>query len=315
MNRNNTKYTINKNINNTINNTNGSGIPNVKIVDKNVAYKMNNSVIHENYWFQDLSGTIFNLNYALKIFPESTMTYPEKINTLVRLSIYIGLILGLFYSNYLFLYIPIITMAMTYLLYIFRLDQLETTRAQQGPNANLNSITNKQLNNLKDKTMSKFGNVGVSDDYFGIGIGNGSGSGSGNGMNNNIEEGDFKAMLNIKTCSKPNSNNPFMNPLVYDSRTRDMGCDSVKPEIQNQIEYEYNKYCIKDISDIYNHNSGRRQFYTVASTTYPNNQGAFANCLYKTPPTCKEGNGAQCVANYYTPLNSSLMTPGYGSKA
>lgn len=302
MNRNNTNYTIN--------NINGSGIPKVKILDKNVTYKMSNSLIHENYWFQDLSGTIFNLNYALKIFPESSMTYPEKINTLVRLSIYIGLILGLFYSNYLFLYIPIITMGLTYLLYIFRLDQLESTRAQQGPNANLNSITNKQLNNLKDKNISKFGNVGNVDnidDYFG--------SGMGIGIGNNIEEGDFKAMLNIKTCSKPNSNNPFMNPLVYDSRTRDMGCDSVKPEIQNQIESEYNKYCIKDISDIYNHNSGRRQFYTVASTTYPNNQGAFANWLYKTPPTCKEGNGAQCIANYYTPLNSSIMTPGYGSKA
>ena len=201
-------------------------------------------------------------------------------------------------------------MAMTYLLYIFRLDQLESTREQQGPNANLNSITNKQLNTLKNKNISQFSNVGMS---CGRGVG---GLGSMNDLDNmNIEEGDFKAMLNIKTCSKPNTNNPFMNPLVYDSRTRDMGCDSVKPEIQNQIEYEYNKYCIKDISDIYNHNSGRRQFYTVASTTYPNNQGAFANWLYKTPPTCKEGNGAQCVANYYTPLNSSLMTPGYGSKA
>lgn len=303
MNRNNTNYTIN----NTINNTNASRLPNVKIVDKNVNYKMSNTTLHENYWFQDLSGTIFNLNYALKIFPESTMTYPEKINSLVRLSIYVGLILGLFYSNYLFLYIPIITMAMTYLLYIFRLDQLETTRAQQGPNANLNSITNKQLNNLKNKGSSKFGNVG------GVGGGIYNMDEEFSSMNN-IEEGDFKAMLNIKTCSKPNSNNPFMNPLVYDSRTRDMGCDSVKPEIQAQIENEYNKYCIKDISDIYNHNSGRRQFYTVASTTYPNNQGAFANWLYKTPPTCKEGNGAQCVANYYTPLNSSLMTPGYGSK-
>ena len=306
MNRNNTNYTINK----TINNTNGSGLPNVKILDKNVNYKLNNTILHENYWFQDLSGTIFNLNYALKIFPESNMTYPEKINSLVRLSIYIGLILGLFYSNYLFLYIPIITMAMTYLLYIFRLDQLESTREQQGPNANLNSITNKQLNTLKNKNISQFSNVGMS---CGRGVG---GLGSMDDLDNmNIEEGDFKAMLNIKTCSKPNTNNPFMNPLVYDSRTRDMGCDSVKPEIQNQIEYEYNKYCIKDISDIYNHNSGRRQFYTVASTTYPNNQGAFANWLYKTPPTCKEGNGAQCVANYYTPLNSSLMTPGYGSKA
>ena len=56
MNRNNTNYTIN--------NINGSGIPKVKILDKNVTYKMSNSLIHENYWFQDLSGTIFNLNYA-----------------------------------------------------------------------------------------------------------------------------------------------------------------------------------------------------------------------------------------------------------
>jgi len=313
MNRNNTNYTINK----TIDNTNGSRLPNVKILDKNVNYKMANNVIHENYWFQDLSGTIFNLNYALKIFPESSMTYPEKINTLVRLSIYIGLILGLFYSNYLFLYIPIITMTLTYLLYIFRLDQLESTRAQQGPNANLNTITNKQLNTLKNKNISQFGNLdGNSSKDFGNMFGiDGFGGIDSFGGDKHIEEGDFKAMLNIKTCSKPNSNNPFMNPLVYDSRTRDMGCDSVKPEIQNQIEAEYNKYCIKDISDIYNHNSGRRQFYTVASTTYPNNQGAFANWLYKTPPTCKEGNGAQCVANYYTPLNSGLMTPGYGSKA
>ena len=313
MNRNNTNYTVN----NTINTTNGSGLLKHKILDKNVNYKMTNNVIHENYWFQDLSGTIFNLDYVLKIIPESSMTYPEKINSLVRLSIYFGLILGLFYSNYLFLYIPIITMVMTYLLYIFRLDQLEATRAQQGPNSKLNTITNKQLNTLKDKNMSKFSNVdGNSNKDFGNMFGiDGFDGIDGIGGDKHIEEGDFKAMLNVKTCSKPNSNNPFMNPLVFDSRTRDMGCDSVKPEIQNQIETEYNKYCIKDISDIYNHNSGRRQFYTVASTTYPNNQGAFANWLYKTPPTCKEGNGAQCVANYYTPLNSSLMTPGYGSKA
>jgi len=135
----------------------------------------------------------------------------------------------------------------------------------------------------------------------------------GRGNNNNPE--NFKDILNIKTCSKPNTLNPFMNPLVFDSRLRDSACDSIKEENQLQIEKEYNKYCIKDVSDIFNHNSGRRQFYTVASTTYPNNQGGFANWLYKTPPTCKEGNGAQCIANYYTPLNNSLLTPGYGSKA
>ena len=274
---------------------------NYKISDKNISYKMN-SVIHENYWFQDLSNTIFNLNYALKIFPDSTMSYPEKINSIVRLSLYIGLILGLFYSNYLYLYIPIITMIMTYLLYIFRLDQLENTIAQQGPNSKLNNLTNEQLQALKQKIGTGQGQ-GILDNMMGYTSGN----------LNTMKEEDFKNLLNIKTCSKPNNNNPFMNALAYDSRTREPACDAISPENQLQIEEEYNKYCIKDISDIFNHNSGRRQFYTMPSTTYPNNQGGFANWLYKTPPTCKEGNGAQCVANYYTPLNSSLLTPGYGS--
>ena len=275
---------MNKNNNNNNNNNN------------NVSYK-HNSLIHENYWFQDLSNTIFNLDYALKIVPEQTMTYPEKINSLVRLSIYLGLILGLFYSNYLYLYIPIITMLMTYLLYIFRLDQLENKKAHQGPNTTLNDLKNDLKNNISKEDLHKLQKK--------MGLKN---------MNiDNMNDEDFQNILNIKTCSKPSTNNPFMNALVYDSRKKDHSCDPINPNNQEKIEEEYNKYCIKDISDIYNHNSGRRQFYTMPSTTYPNNQEGLANWLYKTPPTCKEGNGSQCVANYYTPLNSSLLTPGYGS--
>jgi len=269
---------------------------NNKMNNNNVSYK-HTSLIHENYWFQDLSNTIFNLDYALKIVPEQKMTYPEKINSLVRLSIYLGLILGLFYNNYLYLYIPIITMLMTYLLYIFRLEQLETVRAQEGPHTSLSDLKHNLKNNISKEDLSKLKKK--------LGL---------NSMNiDTMNDEDFQNILNMKTCSKPSTNNPFMNALVYDSRTKDHSCDPINPKNQNKIEEEYNKYCIKDISDIYNHNSGRRQFYTMPSTTYPNNQEGLANWLYKTPPTCKEGNGAQCVANYYTPLNSSLLTPGYGS--
>ena len=250
------------------------------ILDKSVTYTSSSSV-HENYWFQDLPNTLFNLDYAVKIIPNMDMTYPEKINALVRLSIYIGVILALFYTNNLFLYIPIVTMALTYVLYLFRLDTLEKARADKGPNAKLRDLSPNELETLSRK----------------MGTGN----------------SNFENVLNISRCNKPNTDNPFMNPLVFDSRRRDKACDPINPSNQLEIESEYNKYCIKDISDIWNHNSGRRQFYTVASTTYPNDQGGFANWLYRRPPTCKEGNGAQCIANYYTPLNSSLLTPGYGS--
>jgi len=257
---------------------------------------MRNSQIHENYWFQDLSTSIFNLDYALKILPSGFMTYPEKINSIVRLSIYFGLILSFFYRNYLFLYIPIIVMILTYILYIFRIDQLDSKREQYGPNSKLNDISQNNLIDLANKNMST-----TYDNY-------GRRNGYGNRNYNN-----FKDILNIKQCSKPNNLNPFMNPLLFDSRNRSSACDAVKEENQELIEAEYNKYCIKDVSDIFNHNSGRRQFYTVPSTSYPNNQGGFANWLYKTPPTCKEGNGAQCVANYYVPLNREMITPGVGS--
>lgn len=239
------------------------------------------SPAHENYWFQDLAGTIFNLDYAIKILPTGDMTYPEKINALVRLSIYIGLILALFYSNFLFLYIPIITMIATYLLYLFRVDTLDKTRLSIAPNATLNQIPTDKMNNLKMKNM----------------------------ILNNGET--FEDILNIHRCVKPNNENPFMNPLLFDSRLRDSACDAIKPENQLKIEQEYNRHCIKDVSDIWNHNSGRRQFYTVASTTYPNDQGAFANWLYKTPPSCKEGNGYQCVANIPSRINGSLISPSF----
>jgi hypothetical protein len=293
MNRNNTLYDASQPIIPMSGSILGSSMKNNKIQDSNITY-MQKSSVHENYWFQDLSNSLFNLDFALRIFPNQNMTYPEKINSMVRLSIYIGLILALFYANYLFLYIPIIVMIMTYLVYIFRINELESERQKAGPNAKLNSLSSSQLNNLTKRNMSGMGGMsGMS------------------GMGGKADS--FENMLNIKRCSKPSELNPFMNPLVFDSRKRDASCDPVKPENQFQIENEYNKYCIKDVSDIFNHNSGRRQFYTVASTTYPNNQAAFANWLYKTPPTCKEGNGAQCAANYYTPLNMSLLTPGYGS--
>lgn len=138
------------NINYTINPADNSTLLKARISDNNVSYKRN-STIHENYWFQDINNTILNYDLLLKIFPDTSMTYPEKINAIVRLMWMTGIILGLFYANYLFLYIPIITMILTYILYIFRLDQLENTRAQQGPNSTLNDITKEQINNLKKK--------------------------------------------------------------------------------------------------------------------------------------------------------------------
>jgi hypothetical protein len=231
------------------------------IDDKNISYSTK-SLVHENYWFQDLGNTIFNLDYALKIFPDSDMTYAEKINTLVRLSIYIGLILGLFYKNYLFLYIPIIVMVMTYLLYIFRIDQLEGLRQNQGPNSNLNSINQKNLDDLTKRNMSSSYSYG--------------------GDNPN----SFKDILNIKTCSKPNTLNPFMNPLlteILDNPDRPDAAPITSHEVKKQIEHAFQQTSDlhMDTSDRFDLSQAMRTFSTLQSATIPSNQDGFLKFLAK----------------------------------
>ena len=179
-------------------------------------------------------------------------------------------------------------MLATYILYLFRIEQLDNVIAQHSKNTNNKAGSINHINNVPQSKLDLLTKQNM--------IG---------------QKNSFTDILNIKQCTQPNINNPFMNPLLFDSRIRNNACDVIKPENQLQIEKEYNKYCIKDVSDIWNHNSGRRQFYTVANTSYPNNQGSFANWLYKTPPTCKEGNGAQCVANIPSRINSNLITPGF----
>ena len=80
------------------------------------------------------------------------------------------------------------------------------------------------------------------------------------------------------------------------------------------LEKHFNTDLYRDSTDLFDTKNAQRIWYTTPVTSIPNDQESFANWLYKTPPTCKEGNGAQCIANYYTPLNGTLDTPGYGSK-
>jgi hypothetical protein len=42
-----------------------------------------------------------------------------------------------------------------------------------------------------------------------------------------------------------------------------------------------------------------QRFYTTASTTIPNDQGAFGDYLYGDMPSCKEGDPLQCLKNNY----------------
>jgi len=114
-----------------------------------------------------------------------------------------------------------------------------------------------------------------------------------------------------KNIVEPTIDNPYMNVLLTDyndnpNREALSKLNAYPNErLQKDIDDKFNYNLYRDVEDIFDRMSSQRQFYTMPVTTIPNEQNKFANWLYKSPPTCKEGNGAQCNANIYNPLRDS----------
>ena len=117
---------------------------------------------------------------------------------------------------------------------------------------------------------------------------------------------NMKVKNYVKKCSVPTNDNPFMNFLVTDKRDKKPACASYNnPEIKEIMEDKFNHKLYRDINSVYNNENSQREFYTMPNTQAMNKQTELGEWLYKTPKTCKEGNGNQCVANNSDRLNGS----------
>lgn len=117
-----------------------------------------------------------------------------------------------------------------------------------------------------------------------------------------IETLDFnnQAIVNNKVCIKPNKENPFMNPNIIDYNNLNnniKSCNIDNNKIQKLINNYFKLPVYKDVIDIYDKNFSERQFYTMPSTTIPNDQESLGKWLYGRKKTCKENNGEQCYNN------------------
>ena len=98
---------------------------------------------------------------------------------------------------------------------------------------------------------------------------------------------------------KLNCSNPMMNiNLITDDKTKEAAPNSWNnEEVKEEIEDKYNYNLYQDVGD-YMETNGQRQFYTMPSTTIPNNQTSFAKWCYSTGPTCKE-TSIYCATNEF----------------
>lgn len=98
----------------------------------------------------------------------------------------------------------------------------------------------------------------------------------------------------------PTSRNPFMNLLVDEYKynpNRPEAAPVDDPTVKQTMDDYFRIQWYSDPTDVFGKNQGQRQFITQPSTTVPNDQGSFANWLYKIPgKTCKEGGRDACLA-------------------
>jgi hypothetical protein len=98
----------------------------------------------------------------------------------------------------------------------------------------------------------------------------------------------------------PTSRNLFMNVLLDEIKynpDRPEAAPVDNPTIKQTLDDYFRVQWFSDPTDVFGKNQSQRQFVTQPSTTVPNDQGAFADWLYKIPgKTCKEGGRNACVA-------------------
>lgn len=123
----------------------------------------------------------------------------------------------------------------------------------------------------------------------------------------NIVE-SFEKGAKTDGCVKPTSDNPFMNATMSDYMNVDgdgkiveraAACDITDPDVKKDIDDAFNKNLFRDVNDVFGKMNSQRQFYTMPSTSIPNDPNLdFAKWLYLNEKTCKEDQ-EQCVRGIY----------------
>lgn len=98
----------------------------------------------------------------------------------------------------------------------------------------------------------------------------------------------------------PTARNLFMNVLLDEIKynpDRPSAAPVDDPTVKQTLDDYFRIQWFSDPTDVFGKNQSQRQFVTQPSTTVPNDQGAFANWLYKIPgKTCKEGGREACLS-------------------
>jgi hypothetical protein len=279
---------ITENINNFISDSSGSVLPIVSN-DNNVASDKKDS----EFWFVN-PNILLQKDHLFEFFPIESMNYNEKLNALSRSIIILTLISFIATHNMRILAIGMITLGSILVLYLYHERETKKSKKEGYADPTKGNV-DPTKGNYADPTKG-YGNP--ASDYL-------------KQNNLSVQENAF---------IPPSQENPFQNVMLtdydYNPNKKPAGPsynEKVNRDILSQaknIVQELNPdqpdiadKLFKDLGDQYVFEQSMQPFYSTASTTIPNDQGAFADFCYGSMVSCKEGNLFACARNLARHIN------------
>lgn len=110
-----------------------------------------------------------------------------------------------------------------------------------------------------------------------------------------FREGEGVGAASKEACVRPTKNNPFGNVLLSDYADRpDRPAACAVEDVQEEMRDAFNHKLYRNLTDVYEKENSQRQFYTMPSTTIPNDVKSFADFAYGIRTNCKT-NPEQCT--------------------
>lgn len=254
-------------------------------VQNTVNYIPPTKIQNDPIWINDFS-ILLKKEKLTEFFPTKFQTNEERLNAIVRISLYASILLSINYSDMKYISVFIFALFLTYIIY---------TSHPKSP-ANSNTKIEKMTNIKMDLEQVNEYNSGSWNKY----------------KNSNWTDNTTPYVK--QECTKPTLDNPFMNVTMKnylnideDKNIVDLppACNPDDPVIKKQIDENFNNNLYNDVSDMFGKVNSQRNFYTMPWTTIPNDPNLdFAKWLYASPQSCKEDQNA-CIRGIHEDIRQN----------
>jgi hypothetical protein len=217
-----------------------------------------------SFW-AEMPAELFNAPTDFFPFtPEAKLCSTTALNSLTRFGLYLGIVLTVITLKPMYIGIPVLTALLAIALF-YGMKNQGTLR-------------------------NGFPLPGIEPRQFHEGFANIEGS--------NAAEKVIEDIIGVEIRTSPTAANPFMNVLINEISSypnKPPAKYSASGDVKDQLEAQFQTKVYGDPGDVFNRSQGQREFYTMPSTSIPNDRESYQNWLYRTPgKTCKEGNNKVC---------------------